>query len=61
MEKDVKNIYIIKLSKRSNNVINELKERWEHTLNDEISVDDMQKAYIITQKVPKCVYNRYVQ
>ena len=30
-------------------------------LNDEISEDDIQNAFKITQKLPKCVYNRYVQ
>ena len=41
--------------------MNDLKERREHTLNDEIPIDDIHRAFKITQKVPKCVYNRYVQ
>ena len=54
------NIYSI-IQKKSDNIITTLKEKWEQLLNDEVSEEDIQNAFKITQKSPKCVYNRYVQ
>ena len=45
----------------SEQVINEVKEKWENILNDDISTEDMKFAFKISQKLPKCVFNRYTQ
>ena len=54
------NIYNF-IHKKSDNIITSLKEKWEQLLNDEVSEKEIQNAFTITQKTPKCVYNRYVQ
>ena len=58
--KGCQTIYTI-IQTKSDNIILTLKEKWEQMLNDDISEDDTQNAFKITQKFPKCVYNRYVQ
>ena len=58
--KGCRTIYTI-IQNKSDNIILTLKEKWEQMLNDDISEDDIQNAFKITQKFPKCVCNRYVQ
>ena len=53
-------IYSI-IQPKATNIIPNLREKWEIMLNDDISEDDIHNAFKITQKLPKCVYNRYVQ
>ena len=43
----------------SEHVINEVKEKWENILNDDISIEEVKFAFKISQKLPKCVFNRY--
>ena len=58
--KGYQSIYSI-IQPRANNIISNLREKWEQMLNDDISEDDIRNAFNITQKFPKCVYNRYEQ
>ena len=34
---------------------------WEHILNEGVALEDIQNTFLITQKAPNCVYDRYVQ
>ena len=45
----------------SEHVNNEARERWENILNEDISIEDVKFAFKISQKLPKCVFNRYTQ
>ena len=58
--KGCQDIYNI-IQNKSDNIIPTLKEKWENLLNDDVCEDDIQNAFKVTQKSPKCVYNRYVQ
>ena len=58
--KGCSHIYRI-IQTNSEQVINEVKERWETILNDNISTEDIKFAFKISQKLPKCVFNRYTQ
>ena len=49
------------IQKNSEQVINEVKEKWENILNDNISTEDIKSAFKISQKLPICVFNRYTQ
>ena len=49
------------IQRNSEQVINEVKEKWENILNDDISTEDIKFAFKISQKLPKCVFNRYTQ
>ena len=49
------------IQKKTDNITSELKNEWEHILNEEVSLEDIQKAFLITQTSPNCVYNAYVQ
>ena len=58
--KGCQDIYNI-IQNKSDNIIPTLKEKWETILNEDVCEDDIQNAFKVTQKSPKCVYNRYVQ
>ena len=46
---------------KKTNITNEPKNKWEHILNEEVPLEDIQKAFLITQRSPNCIYSRYVQ
>ena len=58
--KGCQNIYN-SIQKKSDNTIQNLNNKWECMLNEDISVEDIQKGFKITQTLPNWVYNRYVQ
>ena len=49
------------IQQKTDNITSELKNEWEHILSEEVSLEDIQKAFLITQKSPNCIYNTYVQ
>ena len=45
----------------SHNVILQLKHKWESLLNEEINTHEIETGFSTIHRIPKCVYNEYVQ
>ena len=59
-EKRCGRIYNI-LQQKSENILDKVTRNWEAMLNEEICRNEVQKGFQIIYKIPKCVFNKYVQ
>ena len=42
----------------SEQVINEARDKWETIFNEDVSMEDVKFAFRISQRLPKCFFNR---
>ena len=45
----------------SHNIILQLKLKWESLLKEKVSTHEIETAFSTMHKIPKCVYNKYIQ